>query len=504
MQIDDLKKSLDINIPIPPTFQGVPFGFQKVGATFLAYQHRSLLGDSMGLGKTVQCILAMCFLQKLKQLPNRVLIVTVNSAVYQWQQEFEKFAPDFGPEIVTAEYTPEERQYFYNTMAVKRVVITSYSIMRIDCAELCQLGFDLIIFDEAAVFKNYKSKTFTAAQTLSRPAEFVWAATAYPMPNNPEELFGVYSIIRPYLFGLDVRGKYYLGITKFREQFENRLELVNRRGQRFWKLLGYRNLDRLRFMIDQYYIGRTYQDVEVQVPDLLIKECILEMTPNQRQAYNQVEEGLVNTVDTEEILAKFVALQQISNGMDIKEQVLNLDIRISPKIEEIKRFLENDLEQEKVVIFSKFRSFIDVLQSELARYHPVRITGEESLVEREENKTRFEGDDSCRVLLMTQAGGFALNLQVAKAIIFVDLPFSFGMLEQIMGRIRRIGSTHTTVLAILLMMRDSIDNHVLNILRSKKKVIENVMGHRDVLDDTPVVSDIKAIRESRLKEYVNM
>jgi len=505
MNIEEIKTAKDIDLIIPEDIIGAPYAFQRVGASFLVANKRALLGDSMGLGKSFQVILAMSVLKRINQLPPRVLIVTVNSAIYQWQKEFQKFSKEYKVIIVTAGMSPTERAEFYNELPGECVVITNYSLMRIDNEFLLKLGFKLIAWDEAALFKNYKSKTFKAAQDLSMAAERSWALSAYAMPNNPFELFGVYSVTVPDLFARYYGTRRFDGITKFRELYTLEEPIIGRggvpkmteQGYIIKQTVGYKNLDRLKQRISPFYIGRTYADVAAQVPNLIIKESNLEMTNDQRTIYYQTEHGLNGKTPMDMILAKFVALQQISNGVDFYKHTKGTDI--SPKIEEIKRFLSEELEEEKIVIFSKFRQFIDILEDELKEYSPVRITGDENIDERERNKEKFTNDPNCRVLLMTQAGGFALNLQVARVMMFVDLPFSFGMMEQIIGRIRRIGSEHEVVVAVFLMMNDSLDRHVLDVLRSKKMIIEQVMGGRDVLDNI-AQNDIKEILKRRMEE----
>jgi superfamily II DNA/RNA helicase len=85
------------------------------------------------------------------------------------------------------------------------------------------------------------------------------------------------------------------------------------------------------------------------------------------------------------------------------------------------------------------------------------------------------------VILITTAGSESLNLQAAEHFVFLDLPFSYGDYYQLIGRMIRIGSSHSTVVAHhLIGVRRSgektIDRHVLSILRSKKKLIDKVAG----------------------------
>src|SRR5207245_264895 len=52
---------------------------------------------------------------------------------------------------------------------------------------------------------------------------------------------------------------------------------------------------------------------------------------------------------------------------------------------------------------------------------------------------RFREDPDCRAFLSTDAGGVGLNLQHARVVINVDLPWNPAVLEQRIGRVHRLG-----------------------------------------------------------------
>ena len=76
------------------------------------------------------------------------------------------------------------------------------------------------------------------------------------------------------------------------------------------------------------------------------------------------------------------------------------------------------------------------------------------------------------------AGGDAINLQAAKAVVFYDTPWSAGDYLQILGRMIRIGSEHDSVYAVHLVCRDTIDEHVQTVIKKKMRLIEQVLGER--------------------------
>jgi superfamily II DNA or RNA helicase len=82
------------------------------------------------------------------------------------------------------------------------------------------------------------------------------------------------------------------------------------------------------------------------------------------------------------------------------------------------------------------------------------------------------------IILLTQAGSEAVNLQTASAFIFYDNPWSPGDYDQLLGRMIRIGSKHSLVVAIHLICRGTMDDHTMEILRRKSKWIKQVLGEQ--------------------------
>jgi SNF2 family DNA or RNA helicase len=501
------------NYELPETFVGKPYNYQHKGAAFLYAVKRGLLGDCTGSGKTPTSLLSMCLVQSRNIPKPKILIVTVNSCVLQWKYEVKRFTRGFRPVVLTAEFTPWNRREIALSLKPMDVCITNYSLMRNDTSReavgarkgyrgwLESAGFDIVIFDEAAIFKNYTTAVFKAAKKIADRAQYVWALTAYAMSNNPLEVFGIYSVVKPNLFGVTYVDKLlvehnFLGATKFRCLYTKQKEIRTARGGSLMVYAGGKNLGMLKDKISPVYLGRNYSDLGAELPELIEKKVVLQLGVNQKKAYAAVERKLLGTVafqrimgevkvtqmDTpQNILVQMLHLQRLTNGLKFFDPRILSKYDENPKLDEICRLLDNEFSGEKVVIYSKFRTYIDILEKALKEYKPVRITGTEDQAIREFNKLKFLKEPDCRVMLMTRAGGMGLNLQSARAIFLVDAPFSFGELGQAVGRIRRIGSSHESVIVCYFVAEDTFDEHVLDVLRGKKQTIEAVFGAKDLM-----------------------
>ena len=124
---------------------------------------------------------------------------------------------------------------------------------------------------------------------------------------------------------------------------------------------------------------------------------------------------------------------------------------------------------------------------------------------------KFQDPNSnIKVIIITDAGSESINLQAAAAMIFFDTPWSWGRYVQLLGRMIRIGSPHQAVLAIHLLAKrpgqgkktETIDHKVIQKLRKKKGLIDQVLGEAAVgalkfdRHEDDVRELINALRES--------
>jgi hypothetical protein len=142
--------------------------------------------------------------------------------------------------------------------------------------------------------------------------------------------------------------------------------------------------------------------------------------------------------------------------------------------------------QLKVLIFTSFVPTQQVIAEFLqARGIPVvTLNGSMGLDERRAVQREFR--ESARVLVSTDAGGEGLNLQFCHVVINLDTGYNPMAIEQRIGRVDRIGQTHT-VKAFGFVLADSVEAHVRTVLEHKLGVILREFGvdkTSDVLDSS--------------------
>lgn len=138
----------------------------------------------------------------------------------------------------------------------------------------------------------------------------------------------------------------------------------------------------------------------------------------------------------------------------------------------------------KALVFTEFIPTQEMLQQFLSErgFSVVCLNGSMGMEERQRVQDAFARQ--VRILISTDAGGEGLNLQFCHVVINYDMPWNPMRLEQRIGRVDRIGQTHT-VRAVNFVFENSVEHRVREVLEQKLAVIFEAFGidkTGDVLD----------------------
>jgi SNF2 family DNA or RNA helicase len=340
----------------------------------------------------------------------------------------------------------------------------------------------VLILDEVHKLKNHRSQFHQKTAQLAAESDRVIGMTATPVENRLMEFFSIFRIIRPGLFPK---------VTHFQRDFcVMKMQKISN-GRQVPIVVGYRNLDEFCKQIEPYYLSRKKHEVAEQLPDLLCREIDCELSEEQEELYGMAEAGVdeLGSGDSDDEPTVLKALTLCQQAADAPGLILDTEGNPfegpSSKIETLLDLLDGEAAGQKVIVFSKFEKMISIVDRELvkSKIKYTRITGKENSPKlRQCNREQFQDPRSgVNVILITTAGAESLNLQTAEHFVFLDLPWSWGKYVQLLGRMVRIGSVKTTVVAHHLLSRrrngeKTIDHHVLKALRLKKGLADKVAG----------------------------
>lgn len=470
-----------------------PFPYQYLGISFLVNQERAIVGDVMGLGKSLQAIGATHILNRQEKV-SRVLVICPASLKYQWHDEVGKFT-DHGAIVVDGTTAKRGKQYKEFLDSDMLYCIINYELVRNDLDTLKQMPFDVIVCDEAHRIKNRASKTFKALIQLDAPYKF--ALTGTPMQNRPEEIHALMSWIDKDALG---------GITKFRERH---IVTGTKFGRRFVPL-GAKRLGEIRRKISPYMIRRTKEEVAPDLPPLIESQYYVDQTKEQREMTTSVTE-LINQL-SEEVEAFFRANPDAKEhrsqdqvmgylGMLIAisdhPRLLSLSksanaqrigrpgakATTSPKLEALIELSEQSIDNgdDKIVVFTQYATMKTLIDQRL-RLHfgetavGAGIEGKMKPLDRQRSLNEFHFNDAVRFFVCTDAANYGLNMGFASLLFNYDLPWNPSVRAQRNGRIHRIDGKLERYNIVDLLTNDSIDEVIWSIIQKKEKLGEKIIG----------------------------
>jgi len=487
-----------------PDIKLVLYKFQEFGANFLAYRVKekgfALLCDDVGLGKTPSSLGAA---QKMIADGNikNVLIVCLNSLKGQWIREgINKFTYESS---VMIDGTPKKRAKIIKDAQSQgiRYTVINYDLLRGPDLDALIGKYDLIICDEIHYAKNYKGVTNLAMCKL-KPKYWMFL-TGTPMMNRPDELFGIFQIADPKVFGK---------FSKFSKRF-----IKYAYTGRFNEFIGYRHLDELHDEVGEYILRRTAEEVEVDLPDVITSEFYVDPTPVQIALIKAIDEQMSELqvkVDALRQRGKLDEADAMSKGM---QGMLNLKIGASsspelftmsksesvtktyssivkrdmssPKLDLLKELVSEIVTQgDKIVIFTKFERMTQILRRELSKITKcLTYTGKYGIKEKDIIQEAFRNDTTVKILIGTEAMATGLNLEKGKYVINYDLPWGPATYTQRNGRIRRINSKFKKVFVYNLMTRETLDEAVYAAIKKKQNLANALYGNSE--------SQSKALKE---------
>lgn len=154
---------------------------------------------------------------------------------------------------------------------------------------------------------------------------------------------------------------------------------------------------------------------------------------------------------------------------------------ISSKAQAILDIIKTVGEDEKVIVFSHFTTFLKYMETVLTAQDIscVSYTGDLSAARRDDVVTRFTKRAKPQVLLATiTACGVGINLTRASHCIIADPSWNPGVEEQAMNRLHRIGQQRPVTITRLLVP-DTVDINIDELAQFKQKLTRYCFGGRE-------------------------
>jgi non-specific serine/threonine protein kinase len=431
--------------------------YQKDGYYWLAflYEHKfgACLADDMGLGKTIQTIVFLAGLKEGKIVsenrhPN--LIVLPPTLLFNWENEINRFYPG----LKTYSYKGKERCL---DAADHDVILTTYALARRDIDKLCEMRFNVIVFDEAQAVKNIHSDTTSAVRRLN--ARFKLALTGTPVENHVGEYFSIMDLSLPGLLG-----EY--DIVKKQSDDETIARILSR--------------------TKPFVLRRTKGEILKELPPKTEHDVYLELNEKQKALYNRTVAEVRRTIDNafRTKTAAQAGIVAITALLKLRQICLSTKLLLpdekneSPKIQFLLgKLLELWSEGYSALIFSQFTSFLDIVEAELkgCDYRIFRLDGSTPIGKRKKLVEDFQGAETPSLFLLSlKAGGQGLNLTKASYVFHLDPWWNPAVENQASDRAHRIGQKDKVIVTRLLM-KHTVEEKIMELKKRKLNLYNAIM-----------------------------
>ena len=396
----------------------------------------------------------------------RILVVCPSSLKINWMREIENFCEDVS--IIKGKHWDPDRFTIINydilknfhTIEEKGKKYEDWELRR----EIVEFNPDLIILDEAHYVKNHKSIRGKILKDISKrfKTERVWLLTGTPIANRPMDYFNLLSIIdSPVTNNWVHYAKTYCEGMRFKKG-----------GKFIWVTNGASNLEELSSKTKRTILRRKKEHV-LDLPEKLITPVYLELenVDGYKNVWNEYMEqrkldgkkgNPAKDLVEMTLLRTFIAMETVPYTIEKTEEALESN--------------------KKTIIFCNFNDEMDSFINHFGD-KCVCVRGGMSDAKKQHAVDRFQEDDSCMVFVgQIKAAGVGLTLTKAEIVIMNSLDWVPGTHEQAEDRAYRIGQKETVNIYYMLI-DDTIDTLVWNILNEKKKVIGTIMGETDIITE---------------------
>jgi len=452
----------DINVP---NLSGTLMPYQKAGVAYASSVGRCLVADQMGLGKTVE---AIATLEMRDAFP--AVIVCPASLKENWRREINKWLPHRTVNIVSGK----------TDIVSCDVNVVNYDILYKFVEAIEHLGINGLVLDESHYVKTAASKRTKAAKDIAEMVPnsgSVLLLSGTPVTNRPSELVSQLEIM-----GMLGRfGGKWAFLKRYAGAYHNGFG---------WDTSGASNLIELNTKLRQNcYIRRTKDEVLKELPDKSRNIVHLEPAGKGHKDYSSAENDLVLFLRENGYKAK-------DSGEHLARTQVLKRLAAWAKMDAVEEWIDSFLEScdRKLVVFAHN---VDVVDHLAEKYGNLRVSGRDSLEERQAAVDAFQNDPAARVIVLNlQAGGVGITLTSGSDVVFVQMGWTPGEHDQAEDRCHRIGQKNN-VQAWYLLASGTIDEDIYDLVDAKRTVVDAVTEGDEVEQQSLVKDLMKRLMEKK-------
>ena len=426
--------------------------YQNDAVTFLYERDRAMILAPVGAGKTAITLTAMAEMLRDGAVKRWLVVAPKRVCTDVWPVEVKKWAPGLTMSVAIGSAAQRKAAFAAKT----DVVVFNYD----NLDKLPEGDFDGVVFDELTRLKNPSGMRFKALLKVIDRFKVRWGLTGSFTSNGLEDVFGQCKVIDENLLG---RAK-----GAFLQQY---FVCINRDFGEWQPRRGALEQIMTRIRPATYVLEPgVYKD---KLPPCHVVEMRSDL--DDRKPYERMKKDMLIELDGQEITALSAAtlankLQQLAGGWAYIAPPWKIDMHRPQKIAAWYSFHRFDMldeilegnQQDNTIIVYNFREELTRLKS---RYpHLWTLNDGDDVVKR-------WNDGEIKLLAVhPKSAGHGLNLQYGgNKMVFLSLPWSLELYEQVVGRLHRSGQTQDVWVYVLLTNK-TIDERIWSALADKRAI----------------------------------
>ena len=435
--------------------------YQDEAADFLYERDRAMILAPVGAGKTALTLTTMRAMIKDGHAKRFLVLAPKRVCTDVWPIEAAKWTPDLHITIAVGSIPVRNAAL----RAKSDIVVTNYdNIQWLSCQHIPDVN--AIVFDELTRLKNPSGLRYKSLMQVIEQFKIRWGLTGSFTSNGLEDVFGQCKIVDEKLLGRSKGAfmqQYFVLMNKDFGDWAPRpgaLPLVMQRIKHATYVLEnveYKdklppcNVVEMRVKMDRTNYDKLKRDLVLQFPDAKIVAQNAGVVTNKLQ---QMASGFIyeNTKFASDTPGKWITQQKpiwfSKHKFDMLEDLLNENQRAN------------------TIIVYQFKEELE----ELKRMYPKLVTLDDANAIERWNAGKVE-----LLAVHPKSAGHGLNLQFGgRNMVFISLPWSLELYEQVVGRLHRSGQQQA-VWVYTIMAEKTVDEKIWAALHNKKAISDIAM-----------------------------
>jgi SNF2 family DNA or RNA helicase len=439
-----------------------PFDHQRVMAEFLTMHRRAFNLSEMGVGKSAATLWAADYLMKKGRVKKTLIISPLSTIDRVWRKDIFDVLMHRSAALVHGSL--EKRLDALNSNVDFYILNhDGVSIPKVAEAIRRRDDINLVVVDEASMFRNHDTRKYKALTKMVREDQRLWLLTGTPCPNSPTDAWALARLISP-----DRVPKYFGAFQRQTMMQVTQFKWAPR-------------TDAYTIAYDAMQPAVRFKKADcLDLPPVVTMDRQAEMSPEQRKLFGQMRTTMMAEANQGAITAvnaadKINKLRQILCG-SIRDAAVGDYITVphEPRTKVLLEAIEGA--SAKVLIVVPFKGIIQSLEKELSKQYTVGVlNGDVPPRVRDKIIENFKTTPDPHILLChPKVMAHGLNLTEADTLIFYAPIYSNDEFQQVTERFNRAGQTRK--MTIVRIGAHPLEWEIYKLVDTKKVTQEAILS----------------------------